>query len=286
MKNLGNDSRKLLITSQSAKEGPMGSPSTATVKRLFAVSGNCCAFPKCFSTLVDPPTGKVTERICHIKARKPGGPRYDAFQLEEQRHGFDNLLLLCAIHHDVIDDDPESYTVDRLNKIKAQHESNNAKVAEPNEEIAKQFIANISDNTLTHSSIIFSQNQMGGQVAHSIQNIGLQPRQLEQTTTNTLVAELQKYPAEAVVLTCIMGDTEGYQLATDLKQVLEQCGWQVNGVNQAIFASPMKGLFIEVPAVRPSVEILMNWLNATGLKPQGNHNPDVEAVRVIVGGNL
>jgi hypothetical protein len=264
----------------------MGSPSTATIKRLFAVSGNCCAFPKCSLQLVDPPTGKVTGRICHIKARQPGGPRYDASQSEEQRHGFDNLLLLCAIHHDVIDDDSESYTVDRLNKVKAQHESNQVRTAEPNEEIAKQFIANISGNTVTHGSIIFSQNQMGGQVAHSIQNFGPQPRQLQQAAANALVAELRRHPAETVDLTCVMGDTEGYQLATALKQVLEHGGWQVNGVNQAIFAGPMTGIFIEVPAVRPSLEILLNWLGATGLKPQGNHNPGVAAVRVVVGANL
>lgn len=264
----------------------MGNPTLATIKRLFAVSGNRCAFPRCSLQLVDAPTGKVTGRISHIKARQPGGPRYEQLQTEEQRHSFDNLLLLCPIHHDVIDDDPDSYTVDRLTRMKAQHESAQVAVAEPIDAVAKQFIANIAGNTVTHGSIIFSQNQMGGQVAHSIQNFGLQPRQLSQAAANALVAELRKHPAETVDLTCIMGDTEGYQLASGLRQVLELGGWRINGVNQAIFSGPVKGVQVETPAVRASLEILLNWLGATGLKPQGVLNASAKTVRLIVGANL
>lgn len=69
---------------------------TSTIKRLFALSGNRCAFPGCFNSLVDPP-GKVTGRICHIRGRNTGGQRFDATQTDTERHGFDNLLLLCSI---------------------------------------------------------------------------------------------------------------------------------------------------------------------------------------------
>ena len=55
----------------------MSGPSVATIKRLFAVSGNRCAFPGCTTPLVDPTSGKVTGRICHIRARNPQGPRHD-----------------------------------------------------------------------------------------------------------------------------------------------------------------------------------------------------------------
>jgi len=86
-------------------------PTTATVKRLFAVSGNLCAFPKCQVPLVDLVSGKVTGRICHIKGRKPGSPRCDLRQTDAERHSFGNLVLMCPIHHDVIDADEASYTV-------------------------------------------------------------------------------------------------------------------------------------------------------------------------------
>ena len=71
----------------------MPSPTTATIKRLFAVSGNRCAFPGCTLPLVDPDSGTVLGEICHIKARSPEGSRYDLTQTEVERHAFDNLLL-------------------------------------------------------------------------------------------------------------------------------------------------------------------------------------------------
>jgi hypothetical protein len=35
------------------------------------------------------------------------------------RHGFDSLILMCGVHHKVIDDDEESYTVQRLTGLKS-----------------------------------------------------------------------------------------------------------------------------------------------------------------------
>jgi hypothetical protein len=55
-------------------------------KRLFAMSRNRCAFPNCQQPLVDQ-GGKVTGRICHIRAGQPGGPRYDAAQLTTSATG-------------------------------------------------------------------------------------------------------------------------------------------------------------------------------------------------------
>src|SRR6202035_809818 len=66
----------------------------------------------------------VTGRICHIKARKPGGPRYDVGQTDEERHAFDNLILLCSVHHDLVDDQVGTYTVDLLKEMKEIHERN------------------------------------------------------------------------------------------------------------------------------------------------------------------
>jgi len=118
----------------------MAGPSVATVKRLFAVSGNRCAFPGCDLPLVDEASGKVTGRICHIRARSPDGRRYDPEQSEKKRHGFANLVLMCPVHHDVIDSDAEKYTVERLLEIKARHEARYAGGAEPSDAIARQFL--------------------------------------------------------------------------------------------------------------------------------------------------
>jgi hypothetical protein len=91
------------------------------VKRLFALSGNQCAFPSCSAPLVEE-SGTVTGVICHISARSSQGPRYRIDQSDEERHSFDNLLLLCARHSKIIDSEPDKYTRDLLFKLKNERE--------------------------------------------------------------------------------------------------------------------------------------------------------------------
>jgi len=261
----------------------MASPSVPTIKRLFAVSGNVCAFRNCVTPLVDNASGKVTGKICHIKARKPGGKRYDPNQTEEERHSYDNLILMCPIHHDVIDSDEESYTVERLLQIKSKHESLHLKGLEPNDDIAKQFLTNITSNTITHGSLIFTQNQMGGQVAHSITNIGPQPRKISQAAANALVADLLKLPSEKIDVVALMNDAESYNLASILDNILKLAGWQSEGVSQAIFSGLPRGVIIETPVEKSSLNILLNWMGITGLNPQGIIVPDSSQIKLIVG---
>jgi hypothetical protein len=115
-------------------------PRLPTLKRLFAVSGNQCAFPKCQQTLIEGET--VTGKVCHIKGKKKGSARYDENQSDEERHGFENLILMCGRHHDVIDDDEESYSVDRLHRMKAAHESSTGRISEDDAERAATMFIN------------------------------------------------------------------------------------------------------------------------------------------------
>ena len=118
------------------------SPRQKTIKRIFAVSGNKCYFPNCNTPLVDKGIGTVIGEICHIKGKKSESTRYDPYQSDEERHGFDNLVLMCPLHHKVIDDDSDSYTVSRLKEIKVEHEKIHAGGMEPSDEIVNQFILN------------------------------------------------------------------------------------------------------------------------------------------------
>lgn len=99
----------------------MTEPTRATVKRLFAFSRNRCAFPKCHTPLVEG-VGTITGIICHIHARSRGGPRFNAKQTAEQRHAFENLILMCSRHSKVIDSEPLRYTAKVLDGFKAAHE--------------------------------------------------------------------------------------------------------------------------------------------------------------------
>jgi hypothetical protein len=146
----------------------MSSPSTAVIKRLFALSSNRCAFPKCTVPLVDV-GGKVTGRICHIKAASSCGPRFDHQQSDQERHGFENLLLLCPIHHDVVDADVDSYPVDRLLVMKVAHEARSEPVEELSDARAEEFVR-VSNVSVVGGSVISSSGQTGGQVANVIAN--------------------------------------------------------------------------------------------------------------------
>lgn len=66
------------------KSTTLTQPRLKTVKRLFAVSNNCCAFRGCDRRLVDA-GGVVVGEICHIKG-KPGGPRFDATYPPDRHH--------------------------------------------------------------------------------------------------------------------------------------------------------------------------------------------------------
>jgi hypothetical protein len=101
----------------------MPEPSLPTIKRLFALSGNRCAFPQCSLPIVED-SGVVTGIVCHICARSKGGPRFDAKQTDEDRHGYANLILMCARHSKLIDSDPKAYPVDLLQQMKAAQETN------------------------------------------------------------------------------------------------------------------------------------------------------------------
>lgn len=102
----------------------MKRPTDQTFKRLFALSENCCAFSNCTTAIVQP-TGTVTGKVCHIKSKRPNNKpfdRYDPTQTDAERHAFENLILLCGVHHDIVDNELQTYTVERLKKLKETHE--------------------------------------------------------------------------------------------------------------------------------------------------------------------
>jgi hypothetical protein len=106
------------------------SPQDSTIRKLFALSMNRCAFPDCPIEIIDRSTNTVLGETCHIRAKSSGGPRYDAQQTPEERHAFENLILLCRNHHKIIDDknNLNLYTIEYLEKLKLAHEESARKM--------------------------------------------------------------------------------------------------------------------------------------------------------------
>lgn len=102
----------------------MGSPKLSTIKTLFALSCNRCAFPGCDLRLADPSWPSVRADIAHIRGEKPGSARYAPDMTDEERNSQDNLMLLCPNHHRQIDLlEPRAWSADRLMAIKVDHEN-------------------------------------------------------------------------------------------------------------------------------------------------------------------
>lgn len=59
---------------------------------------------------------------CHIISKKENGPRYDSSYPDEKLDAYENLILLCRIHHKQIDDQHTTYTPEILQQIKENHE--------------------------------------------------------------------------------------------------------------------------------------------------------------------
>jgi hypothetical protein len=135
----------------------MAEPTEATVKALFSLSGNRCAFPECNTSMVifGGASFTILGRICHIKGKKPGAKRYDPNQSEAERHSFSNLLLLCPTHHVVIDGDEETYTVEMLREMKAAHEGEYiTRPVEARDDVVRQLM----NLTVQDQSIKFGDN--------------------------------------------------------------------------------------------------------------------------------
>lgn len=82
-------------------------PTESTIKYLYAHAFRC-AYEGCSRPLyrVDEQTGARTlnSRVCHINARREGGPRWSPDQSAEENRSEQNLVLMCVEHASTIDD--------------------------------------------------------------------------------------------------------------------------------------------------------------------------------------
>lgn len=101
--------------------------------------------------------GAIVGEICHIHAASAGGPRYDPAQSAAKRHGYDNLILLCANHHTVIDSDIEAYSVERLVKMKADHEHTATTLSDQESSSGAQLLLSVNQSGGIAAQVINAQ---------------------------------------------------------------------------------------------------------------------------------
>jgi len=164
---------KILVTPCEQNRGKieftnMAGPSEKTVKRLFALSRNRCAYPKCETPIVHS-SGTITGEVCHIKAQSTGGPRFDSKQSDETRHSFENLLLLCSVHHRIVDDRPDTYTVELLAEMKEMHERNgDIELSQESAQMAQKLFAQTQLSIQASDNAQVMVGSPGGIQAHQV----------------------------------------------------------------------------------------------------------------------
>ncbi|GAB3349339.1 hypothetical protein GCM10027566_05450 [Arachidicoccus ginsenosidivorans] len=98
--------------------------SKLTIKKLYALSGNKCAFPGCDVQFLNWEDDTNFSNICHIEDANLNthkADRYNPKMSNKERSDYKNLLLLCPNHH-IETNNPERYTVEVLRDIKRNHE--------------------------------------------------------------------------------------------------------------------------------------------------------------------
>lgn len=98
------------------------------LKILWGKAAGRCSMPDCRKQLVADASEAVPSKAillgenCHIVGESENGPRGNSNLSEKDRNRYPNLILLCANHHTVIDQDPGGWSIEKLHQIKADHE--------------------------------------------------------------------------------------------------------------------------------------------------------------------
>lgn len=119
-------------------------PTRETLRELYLKSGNRCAFPGCNKAMFSA-KGVFVGQICHIEAVEPGGKRFNKKQTNEQRRHVSNLVLMCYDHH-VETDDVSKFTVERMKRIKEEHEKRFS-------DVVGSMLVTVTDHTTLHEPI-------------------------------------------------------------------------------------------------------------------------------------
>jgi hypothetical protein len=135
--------------------------SMLTIKRLFALSGNKCAFPGCSVSFLNCEDESNLSNICHIEDANPSthkADRYNPNMTDAERSDFKNLILLCPNHH-IETNDPDKYSVNDLKDMKRVHEENMAEMLENKASISSYpSVLGIIINNIGSSLIIDEEN--------------------------------------------------------------------------------------------------------------------------------
>lgn len=84
-------------------------------------AARCCMCKKDLLFEANGVVSSLIGEVAHIVGETSAAARGASPLTLKERNEAENLLLLCRDHHKIVDDDPATYPVERLHKIKADH---------------------------------------------------------------------------------------------------------------------------------------------------------------------
>lgn len=229
-------------------------------KLLWGRSGSRCAI--CRRELIMAETLVDDESIigdeCHIVSAVSGGPRYDPSFPQERVHDYSNLLLLCKVHHKLIDDQELEYTAFRLSKLKAAHEEWVAeKLDSSGSHTRPLHIRQVPENTPKFLSRICSGKELLGIVTNAFA-FALHYDSLRNETEEELVFNFVENAKDwgELGLDSMRDKMHAARCLDEEIKELEQAGFWVFGVREKQILEGGKDPSIEWPVAH--VQVLRN----------------------------
>lgn len=160
--------------------------------------------------------------IAHIVAEKIDGPRGKSSLTTAERNETENLLLLCQKHHTIIDNDTNSYTVEKLKETKNRHEKwvenklNNSPIWE--EKIEQAYYLNIPRLAMLSSNLNEEANKYNFEKVGTLSKLGIELSYLMERFKSTInkidlksipLKEAVAYPED--IIGCYVSFTERFR---------------------------------------------------------------------------
>ena len=137
-------------------------------------------------------------------------------------------------------------------------------------------------NEVKNGSIILSSNQSGGQVAHSIVNIGTQRFEITNDSRLSLVNSLRSYTPERFDITTYLFSSDSQRFGSVMVDILNEAGWLRRRDSQ-ISGNPPLGIIIETPSDKPSIRVLIEWFRGQNLKVRAFVRKELEVINIRFG---
>ncbi|MCA3351303.1 MAG: HNH endonuclease [Roseomonas sp.] len=135
-------------------------PDAGTKIRLFADSAGYCQNPNCLQHLfVETSNGKTIHfgEMAHIIAASKNGPRSSLELTNKERGSYENLILLCANCHTMIDKAPREFTDDTIRQWKHTRAERLANLFGICTYISREEVRNAIEPLLCGNRVIFEQ---------------------------------------------------------------------------------------------------------------------------------